>query len=184
MRFIRRGLPPPPRCPLTINNLVLKAVPPNGTVLILLCSFLFKPASLSRPPLLPIEVVVMNIFIFQSFDVIYCSRLPGAKWGHMKRDLSMYLFWTTSVSPGLSACSYSHCRIVEITNPAESPAIPRQSSHYKPREKNKDHKRRGDRSSDRGREGGRNSLSVSRSPHKYCNCAVTERRRCEPQRCD
>lgn len=66
----------------------------------------------------------------------------------------MYLFWTMSVSPGLSACSYSHCCIVEITNPAESPAIHRQSSHYKPREKNKDHKRRGDRSSDQ-RGGGR-----------------------------
>lgn len=63
----------------------------------------------------------------------------------------MYLFWAMSVSPGLSACSYSHCRIVEITNPAESPAIHRQSSHYKPREKNKDHKRRGDRSSGGGR---------------------------------
>lgn len=31
---------------------------------------------------------------------------------------------------------------------------------------------------------GRGGLSISRSPHKYCNCACLERRCCELLRCD
>lgn len=64
----------------------------------------------------------------------------------------MYLFRAPLVSPGPSAHRYSRRRVVEITSSAESLAIHHQTSHYKPREKNKDHKRRGGRSRGEGAE--------------------------------
>lgn len=80
-------------------------------------------ASLSHAFLPPSQVIVMNISFFNHFMwfiVSGCQGQSGATEGFctlFSCVLSMYLFW----APSVSAHTYSHPRVGEITSLAKSP---------------------------------------------------------------
>lgn len=126
------------------------------------------------------KVIVMNISFFNHFMwfiVGGCQGQSGATWRGslpfiLLCFLLMYLFWAPSLSWGLvssylftSSCcgNYEPCRMPERF--ATTILFIKMSPQKKKEKRMRATKEK------------RNSLSISRSSHKYCNCAVIEKKR-------